>query len=247
MAEKELLTEFREYGKKMQLTAIFSIVETFLILFPLSIITFSFTLKALKHIKLAKGKLDNEALDTYYRKHLGAVIIRFIASIVIFFWLISLAFVIFIDNEMLYISFGFITLLGLALRTGAGIKERKAWKNFSQFFEEQSDFPLADKGIGASKKLKTAALMEALTIFALPLLIGWIFRAIGYFTLAKFKNILLSKESSPSAAIPVTAKKGTSPEITQVEKSYCPFCGAQIEPNTKECSNCGAPLKKKGK
>ncbi len=247
MIDKKVLKEFEEYGNKMKLVAIFTIVETFLMFFPFSVIVLVFTLTALKHIKYANEKLKNSSLNTYHAKFKKATIIRFITSIIIFIWLINFALVINIEHIIIYTGFGIFTLIGLILKISYGAIERKAWKRFMKFFEETQNFPRADKGINASQNLRTAALMDILSIFAITVFIGWIYRIIGYFKLENFKNLLQLEEPKPTIETTFPQKEPLETEITQPKKNYCPFCGAEIQADAKTCVNCGAPLKKKKK
>jgi len=244
MTDIKVLKEFKEYGSKMKLLAIFTIIETFLMIPPISIIVLVLTLTGLKHIKNANKILNNSSLKTYYSKYKKAAIIRFITSFVILIWLIYFGLAMNIDRLIIYIGFGLFTLIGLILKLSYGVIELKAWKKFIKFFEEMQDFPRADKGIDASKSLKTAALMDELAIFAITIFIGWIYRIIGYFKLGNFKKVLEFKEPKPTVEATFPQKKPIEREITQPKISYCPFCGAEVELDAKICVNCGAPLKK---
>jgi hypothetical protein len=89
--------------------------------------------------------------------------------------------------------------------------------------------------------------MDTLAIFAITVFIGWIYRIVGYFKLGNYKKVLEFKEPKPTVEATFPQKKPIEREITKPKINYCPFCGAEIEPDAKICINCGAPLKKNKK
>ena len=115
----------------------------------------------------------------------------------------------------------------------------KAWENMTVFFEQNKHlFPemLAHDGIEASKNLRTAALMRALSFLVITLIIGWIFELIGYFKMAHLKNlgIVGAQPSTQPAPIPAPA--------TEPAKKFCPNCGSPVTGQEKFCSSCGSEL-----
>jgi hypothetical protein len=251
MMDKNILKQFREYGKRMKLVAIFSILETFLMVPPFNLIVFIYSLKALNYIEIASSQLEDNSLSLYHEKSKRAAIIRFAASFIVLIWLILLVLLIFTNNDYIAVSLGFFTLIGFGMRISYGLYERKASKQLLMFFQDHQDFPYAEKGIKASKKLKTAGAMEILTPLAITLVIGWIYKIVGYFQLSSFKHILKDRQLSPSVSAtfsqkqPIQTEKPTeTKETIKRKQNYCPFCGAAVKGDTESCENCGSPLKK---
>ena len=204
----EVNKEFSEFGNKMLILAILSLIS-----FVLGIIAYAIPavqyvnwaflvvsivvlILALGNIKTAGEALDNnEKLSSFRSKIIVALILALIGTIFVTIgWLTILAIVEGPDPGSPaaiqgYISFGILILIGIVILIVGGVFEIIAWGSLRDFFKNNlSKFP---EGIG--KNAETGCyLMKLGAIFNLTFIlavIGFILRVIGYFMLSKLKDL----------------------------------------------------------
>ena len=118
--------------------------------------------------------------------------------------------------------------------------EIKAWKNLKIFFENNSNlFPsdLSSELIDGSDKLKKGTLLSAFGFLVIPGIIGFIFKIIGFFKLAKLNTLstfdtLKESESIEQAYVPKMVSE------VETTTNFCPICGAKLPGLGKFCALC---------
>ncbi len=221
-----------------------SIIPTILLLI--------FNISALVNVKRINLQLNNHNLAKFHSLLLGAIIFTNVLFAILLgvmsFFLVDIMSKFYpyppstleISSilEMIMILFIFLGIV-FAIIIIAAIIEMKAWDNLNNFFiENASMFPpnISKAAIDGSKNLKTAALCTALIFLIITGIIGFIFKLIGYFSLAKLKDLTSSTYQKPPDQL-TSAKAGTL-EYAR----YCPYCGAQLEPEARFCMKCGKAL-----
>jgi uncharacterized membrane protein len=241
--------DFYEFGKKMKIVAIMVI----LMIIPyagsfLMLVGWIFAILALQNIQNANLKLNNTVLEEFRSKYYIALIFYIISSVVaiigLFFPFNVLAFIYTMNYFTLIPAITLLALTYLFDFIGA-IIEYGAWGKLEFFLTQNGNiFPpyLAKEASDGAHNLKNGALMYILFFLIVTILIGWIFRIIGYFKLAKLEHIMsqpgvVSQQQPVMAPTPISA-----PTPSGTGKNYCPNCGAEIKGAGKFCGECGSPL-----
>jgi len=217
-----------------------------------SILLLIFNISALVNVKRINLQLNNHNLAKFHSLLLGAIIFTNVLSAILLgvmsFFLVDIISRLYPYppptleiSSILEMFMIFLIFIGIvfAIIIIASIIEMKAWDNLNKFFiENASMFPpyISEAAIDGSKNLKTAALCGALIFLIITGIIGIIFKLIGYFSLAKLKDLTSYTYQKPPDQL-TSAKAGT------IEYArYCPYCGAQLEPGAKFCMKCGKAL-----
>jgi len=250
MSNIDVRSEFCEFGKKMRIVGIMTI----LVIVPyigsyLSFIGFIFSLMALGDIRNANNKLNQSSLENYRLKYISAIVIRIISTAISvigsFFtsnWVVN-----FLFNFNLGALIGGLMLISITFIFNiiAGAIEMDAWRSLTDFFNQNRKlFPqhIAMEAADGSDKLRSAALMNILSFLIITILIGWILQIIGFFKLAKLEEITRYSDSTPIPTTPV--EEVVSQPITHTsELKFCPNCGAKVSGEGKYCVECGSELK----
>jgi uncharacterized membrane protein len=242
--------DFYEFGKKMKIVAIMVI----LVIIPyvgnfLMLVGWIFALMSLQNIQNVNFNLKSPDLEEFRSKYYIALIFYIISSVV---GIIGLFFPI---NFLAFLSLNFtflipaITLfvLSFILSFIGAILEYSAWGKLEFFFNQnRSIFPpyLATESSNGAHNLKNGALMYILFFLIITLFIGWIFRIIGYFKLAKLEQMMSQPGvvSQPQPTITTTPAPAPTQAPGGTGKRYCPNCGAEVKGAGKFCGECGSPL-----
>jgi len=250
MSNIDVRSEFYEFGKKMKIVGIMTI----LVIIPyigsfLSFIGLIFGLMALGDIRNANNKLNQSSLENYRSKYISALVIKIISTAISaigsFYtsnWVIDFVFTF---NLAAIISGAVILIITFVLNIIAAAIEMDAWRSLTDFFNQNRTlFPqhIAIEAADGSDKLRSAALMNILSFLIITILIGWILQIIGFFKLAKLEEITRYSDTTSITTAPVeeVASKPTTPTS---ELSFCPNCGTKVSGQGKYCVECGSELK----
>lgn len=262
MSNSKNLVKFADFGQAIYVIAICTILGLLpYISFITSIVSLIFLFKALGIIKDINEEFKDSNLSEFRTKYLMSFLLTFIGTIgvaivaiVMVFQIMGLGFMMDPTGTTMNGSFGgyedvyalmntIFTFIGImlvfvVLIIIAAIFEMNAWKNLNEFFSRyRESFPpyVAQDAIDGTKNLKTAALCFLLFFLIITPIIGIILRIIGYFKLAKLKDLQLAEGHAqgytPQPAAPV------EPDL-----KFCPHCGAMMEEGGKFCSKCGSKV-----
>lgn len=240
MLNVDIRQEFSEFGKKMKIVAIMTVLAIIPYLgFILSFIGFVFAIMALSDIRNANNKLKQSSLENYRSKFSIAIVVRIISTVISgvgsFYSLGKPFFFSILISILMLIIFIIINII-------AGAIEMDAWRSLTDFFNQnRSLFPtnIALEASEGSDKLRTAALMSVLSFLIITILIGWIFQIVGYFKLAKLEEIIRYTETTPTTPEPSTQQVALSAP-TPSNTNFCSNCGAKITGEGKFCGKCGS-------
>lgn len=280
---------FQEFGNKMHTVAILSIIGIFIT--PLQFIAFIYLLLAIGKIKKANYDLNNPHLRNFRSKFISSLFIRIIGTIL---WVLLTAFVVFL---FILPNFGIMAgefdpsypphfgiplwsmitaivvllVVEIIIILISGILGMTAWDELKRFLEDNREFfpPWTiDDAIEGAENLKTASFLYAIGFLIIPLIIGLIFQIMGYFKVAKLRNINHSymqtrKESYEyeprEYRTPQHVKTPHKPQEPRQDRyrtikdqpetvqtsgmNYCYSCGNRLRGNERFCSECGAQLR----
>ena len=241
MLNVDIRNEFSEFGKKMKIVAIMTVLAIIPYLGTiLSFIGFIFAIMALNDIRNANYKLKQSSLENYRSKYSIAIVFRIISTVISgagsFYSL---------GKPLSYSVWIFIpTIISFIINIIAAAIEMDAWRSLTDFFNQnRSLFPnyIALEASEGSDKLRSAALMNVLSFLIITIFIGWILQIVGYFKLAKLEGIIRYTETAPATPMPSTQQVSLAAP-TPSNISFCPNCGAKITGEGKFCGECGSSL-----
>ncbi|MHA1669996.1 MAG: hypothetical protein ACTSV5_05385 [Promethearchaeota archaeon] len=243
MSDNELKRLWSEFGRSMNMVAIMMVLS--FIGGITGIIAFIFLLISLGNLKNINFYLKEPKLEEFRGKYIQAFILRFIGTLVMVGGLIGMIFSGFGGDDWTILFIPIV--LGLVLIIGGAVIEMKAWEILGSVFMERVDqFPpiLHRDLVEGCNNLKTAALMYAIGFLFITMLVGIIFQIIGYFKLAKLKDLLnpyYYGNGTPTPT-PVSATSMQDQPSSTKGNKFCSSCGAQVKGEGKFCSECGAPI-----
>ena len=197
--DPEINKEFMDFGNTIFIVAILSILS----IIPeigqiLAIVSLILLIKALGSIKNINYKLRNPHLEEFRTKMMYGIIIGIVGFILVFVFMVIF---IVMMSSVYYDYYAFYAMLaGLVILViiafivilVAYYYQMKGWESFNTFLTQNSQmFPemVARDAIDGSNNLKTAALCMMLSFLIITILIAFILQIIGYFKLAKLKDI----------------------------------------------------------
>ena len=243
LSDDELKRLWSEYGRNMNMVAIMTVL-TF-VSGVTGIIAFIFLLIALGNLKNINYYLKDPKIEEFRGKYIQAFILRFIGTLILVGGVIGLIFTGFSGDDWTFILIPIV--LGFILMIVGAALEMKAWEILRLFFMERvNQFPpiLHRDLVDGCNNLRTAALMYAIGFLLITMLVGIIFQIIGYFKLAKLKDLMNPYHYGAVAPAPTpvpAASMQVQPSSTGGSK-FCSSCGALVKGEGKFCSECGAPI-----
>lgn len=251
MWNNSILEAFRDFGKNMQLVAIFLLVSMIPGIGVITmILVLVFKIAALNNIKYINRTLNSDLLEKFHSKMISSITRLFIAifSAISGGIFLVIGFFIPMQDIIITVIIGAVLLaLTLILVISAFILEMKAWKELKIFFEEnQNEYSriLFRDVIKGTDNLATGALLYALFIFGITCVVGFILQIVGYFQVARIADMMreIPQESEIIMVNNTPAVASTSTIIlTQTEPTnFCPMCGARVSQQGNFCAECGA-------
>jgi len=132
-------------------------------------------------------------------------------------------------------TFLFIPIvIGLIIVIGSAVLEMKAWEILRSFFMENTNLfpPILHRDlVDGCNNLRISAMMYAVGFLIITMLVGIIFQIIGYFKLAKLKDLSGPYYYGTAAPAPTpvpVASTQVQPSFTGKSR-FCSSCGAQVK------------------
>lgn len=238
----EIIEEFKKFGEKMYVVAICFVLAIFISMIP-SIIMVIYLYGALKSIKNILIQRGNKHLFEFRSKFISAYIISFfgifLMGVGIFAFVMLLIFTWWKPALFALIPI----ILGLILLIIGSVFEMKAWENLNVFFKDNRQmFPehIVSDAIDGADKLRVGNLLMIFSFLVIPGIIGWIFKANGYFKLASLKNLML--QPTRQVVRPQQVMQAEPPKTIIETGKFCPHCGTKIKQGASYCPGCGYAL-----
>jgi hypothetical protein len=253
MWNRSVYVELRDFGRNMQNVAIFMLISLIPAIGPIALILYLvFMFNALKNIRLINYSLNDQDLELYRSKMVSSITRGFLAVFCLISGgiFIALGLLLPILNNYITIIIGALLLLmGFILMISSFATERNAWKNLNLFLTENKKMLpslILRETVEGVDNLETSALLYSLFMFGITIIIGFIFRIIGYFKLSKLSQISIPVpvehvvqvvNSSPNSSSMIIARE------TLEKANFCPMCGAKASEYGSFCAECGSKIK----
>ena len=271
MSKSNLEMKWNEIGRKLRIIGgLFIFIIIPYVAFIALTVQLILIIILIKDLTDLDRELKYPQLEEFRSRYLASSIVKFIGAILLHLSLAMLAGVLligFIGPYFPYTPFGpfvrFIPIIvlfsiGFILMIVGSSIEIGAWDNLKSFIvQNREKFPKMGKdAIDGAEKLKTGATLWALGFLIIPIIIGWIFHLIGYFTLSKIadQELVISKEPIRTvepqyvyvtAPAPTHAPKPVSTPVQDAEDliNFCPLCGAKVSGRGLYCGECGTQVR----
>ncbi|MFO8017876.1 MAG: zinc ribbon domain-containing protein [Promethearchaeia archaeon] len=264
MTNGRLYEELIKMGDRWYYIAILTILSFIIPVIP-GIIIFIFFILILGNAKRIAQELNDKKMKEFRKYYLYSIIVMFVGIVVaIFFGVIMYSFMYSIASSEGYYTtsslnvFPFLGVMGgvLVMFIIVGILQYKAFGKLNESFVNNKNlFPqhIGEEVIDGSKKLKTAALCVILAFLVVTLIIAIIYQIIGYFKLAKLRDLKYSQgqpqqdqppavEDEEGEPVNPEALEDQPPAPSTGQARFCPVCGSRLEGNEKYCGKCGSEL-----
>ena len=255
MWNNSVYVELRDFGKNMQNVAIFMLISLIPAVGPIALILYLvFMFNALKNIKRINYSLNDQTLELYRSKMISSITRGFLAVFSLISGGIFIAIGVLLPLQRSYITIvigALLLLMAFILMISAFVTERNAWKNLNQFLKENEkmipDLILRETVEGV-ENLETGALLYSLFMFGITIIIGFIFKIIGYFKLSKLSQIMIPFPVEPVNQVVqvVNQNQNSSSVVLAPENSdivnFCPICGAKASQYGTYCAECGSKI-----
>ena len=240
MSSTNMYKEFADFGKRMNVIAILTLLSFILgiigafippiafIGLVISLIIIIFFLMVLGNIKRVGRELNNNNLLAFTPRFLWGTIIRFIGQTL---WAIG-----WISIEDLWI----MVVIAVVLIIVGCILRYRAWGGMQVFFDTNMQLFPQDISINGSKGSKLCKIATILDIIIFISFVGDILRIIGYFKLASTKN-LLGAPAQPVSQ-PAVAQSLSTQAPSATSASFCPNCGGSVSSGARFCPECGSAI-----
>ena len=269
--------KWNKIGKKFRsIGGLFILILIPYIAFAALTIQFILIIALINDLNDINRELKNPHLDEFRSRYLASSIIKFAGAIILNIacvMLVGVSFISFYGPILPNMPFGpfirfipiiVLFIIGFILMIVGSSIEMGAWDNLKSFIVQNRDiFPKnGNDAIEGAEKLKTGATFWMLGFLIIPIVIGWIFHLIGYFTLSKIadKESVISKEpiravepqyvyvTAPTHApkpVSTPAPVSISPLVQNAEDlvKFCPLCGAKVNESGKFCGECGTQVR----
>jgi uncharacterized membrane protein len=243
MSNQNVMYEFQQFGKNAQLIGICMILGLVPgVSFVTGVLTLVFMYLALGNIKNINAQLKDRNLWEFRSKWITSFVLGLFGSFFMMGGLIGFVVtLIYAGWYALYVLIAVV--IGIVIMLVGGIMEMQAWENLKNFFEENRNLfpePINRDVIDGCDKLRTGALMYVLAFLIITLFFGFIFKAIGYFKLAKL-NQLGTPYAQPAPTQP-QVQPTPQPAAAPSTSKFCASCGAKLKREEQFCGVCGAKV-----
>jgi len=258
-------TQLYEFGSHIHTVAIAFVLSFIAPISPIvGIIALIFIFIALSDIKRLNIQLTNLNLEAFRTKYLRSFIFNILAIMLLIVGGVSLALVfIFPLPGFDYFGYGLaiaiiLMVIGFIFLISASVMKMRAWENLKQFFQQNKDLvpdALRHEILDGCDNLRTGALLYALGFLGITIIIGFIFKIVGYFKLAKLNTIIYQsqpKEVSSQYRVQYQSEQSQSAQLNLLEEqipeksvetiNYCAYCGAKLNRGGHFCPLCGSKI-----
>ncbi|NVM37853.1 MAG: zinc ribbon domain-containing protein [Candidatus Lokiarchaeota archaeon] len=273
MSSSNLEMKWNNFGKKLRsIGGLFILIIIPYIAFAALTIQLILIIVLINDLNDINRELKNPHLNEFRSRYLAASIVKFIGAIVLNIACAMLVGIFYIGFYGPYFPYPplppvirflpiiILFVIGFILMIVGSSIEIGAWDNLKSFIVQNKDmFPKnGNDAIEGAEKLKTGATLWVLGFLIIPIIIGWIFHLIGYFTLSKIadQETVISKEPIRTVEpqyVYVTAPTSTHAPITKPVSipvqdaadavNFCPLCGAKVNKSGLYCGECGTQVR----